>query len=116
MKKNNSVMKCCVCNNTQCGEFITIEDKKYHLCCITNLQRKNEQLKEEIEKLNSIIDKQDRDIVTLSKGNKQLKERINKAMEYIKGVYEMASYSMSFLLDKENIEELEEILKGGSNE
>lgn len=46
-------------------------------------ERENKQLKEEIKKINSIIDKQDRDIVTLSKGNKQLKERINKAIEYI---------------------------------
>lgn len=55
-------------------------------------------------------------VVSLEVENKQLKERINKAIEYIQGVYEMASYSMSFLLDKENIEELEEILKGGSND
>lgn len=35
---NKSVKKCCICNNKQIGEFITIEDKKYHLCCIEELQ------------------------------------------------------------------------------
>lgn len=61
-------------------------------------------MKEEIEKLNYIIDKQDRDIVALSNGNRKLKdkilkletdvsiykdlsnlrqEKINKALEYI---------------------------------
>ena len=37
---NKSVMKCCICNNENIGQFITINNKKYHLCCI-------EQLKEE---------------------------------------------------------------------
>lgn len=46
IKENNSVMKCCICNNENIGEFIVIEDKKYHLNCITNLQEENKQLKE----------------------------------------------------------------------
>ena len=33
-------MKCCVCNNSKSGEFITVNDKKYHLCCIEELQQK----------------------------------------------------------------------------
>lgn len=36
--KNNSVMKCCVCNNKKSGEFITIDNEKYHLCCIKQLK------------------------------------------------------------------------------
>lgn len=47
---NNSVMKCCICNNEKMGEFITINDNKYHLCCIENLQQENNQLKEQCEK------------------------------------------------------------------
>jgi hypothetical protein len=38
IKENNSIMKCCICNNYKKGEFIVINDKKYHLDCITNLQ------------------------------------------------------------------------------
>ena len=43
---NNSVMKCCICNNKKTGEFITIEGKKYHLCCIQKLQSNWNSLKE----------------------------------------------------------------------
>lgn len=28
---NKSVMKCCICNNENIGQFITINNKKYHL-------------------------------------------------------------------------------------
>lgn len=44
--KNNSVMKCCVCNNKKSGEFITIDNKKYHLCCIEQLKDNWVKLKE----------------------------------------------------------------------
>ena len=46
---NNSVMKCEICNNEKCGEFITINDKKYHLCCIEQLQNNWNELKKYIE-------------------------------------------------------------------
>ena len=42
---NKSVMKCCICNNENIGRFITINNKKYHLCCIEQLQQENQQLK-----------------------------------------------------------------------
>ena len=42
---NKSVMKCCICNNENIGEFVTINDKKYHLCCIEQLQQTNQELK-----------------------------------------------------------------------
>lgn len=42
---NNSVKKCCICNNKNIGEFITINDNKYHLCCIEDLKQENELLK-----------------------------------------------------------------------
>ena len=46
---NKSVMKCCICNNENIGEFITINNKKYHLCCIERLQQENQKYKEEVE-------------------------------------------------------------------
>ena len=52
---NNSVKKCCVCNNEKIGEFITIKDNKYHLCCIENLQQENEKIKEKIENRGDFI-------------------------------------------------------------
>lgn len=39
------------------------------------------------------------------------KEVIDKAIEYIKGAYEMALYTKSISLEEENIEELLDILK-----
>lgn len=48
---NNSVMKCCICNNKKIGEFITINDKKYHLCCIEQLQNDWNELKKGLQSL-----------------------------------------------------------------
>ena len=60
----------------------------------------------EIEKLNYIIDKQDRDIVALSNGNRKLKTRIDKAIEYIN------NYLPNYDFDKTNLKELLKILQG----
>ncbi len=46
---NNSVKKCVICNNEKCGEFITINDKKYHLCCIEQIQNNWNELKKWLE-------------------------------------------------------------------
>ena len=46
---NKSVMKCCICNNENIGRFITINNKKYHLCCIEQLQQENQELKKQLE-------------------------------------------------------------------
>lgn len=46
---NKSVMKCCICNNENIGQFITINNKKYHLCCIEQLHQENKQLKEKLD-------------------------------------------------------------------
>ena len=54
---NKSVMKCCICNNKNIGRFITINNKKYHLCCIEQLQQENKQLKEEKRKVRDYINK-----------------------------------------------------------
>ncbi len=45
---NKSLRKCCICNNEKTGEFIIIDNEKYHLCCI-------KQLKEVINKVNKLI-------------------------------------------------------------
>ena len=47
---NKSVMKCCICNNENIGQFITINNKKYHLCCIEQLQQESQKQKEAINK------------------------------------------------------------------
>lgn len=53
---NKSVMKCCICNNENIGRFITINNKKYHLCCIERLQKENQEYKEVIDKAIKCID------------------------------------------------------------
>ena len=58
-------------------------DETYHWI-IDELRQENRQLKEEIEKLNYIIDKQDRDITTISRGNKKIKSVLDEIREYIK--------------------------------
>ena len=63
----------------------------------------------EIEKLNYIIDKQDRDIIALSNGNRKLKDRIDKAIEYIN------NYLPNYDFDKTNLKELLNILQGSDN-
>lgn len=50
------------------------------------LIKRDKEHQKEIEKLNYIIDKQDRDIVALSNGNRKLKEKIDKAIEHLKEV------------------------------
>ena len=54
---NKSVMKCCICNNENIGEFITINDKKYHLCCIEQLQQENQKLKIQISAKEEVANK-----------------------------------------------------------
>ena len=53
---NKSVMKCCICNNENIGRFITINNKKYHLCCIEQLQQENQKYKKVIDKAIKCID------------------------------------------------------------
>lgn len=82
---NKSVMKCCICNNENIGEFITINDEKYHLCCIEKLKKENQELKEELEDMTLCRDiasghrkeVQDRETILL-KENKELKENLQQ--------------------------------------
>lgn len=66
---NKSVMKCCICNNESIGQFITINNKKYHLCCIEQLQQEN-------KKLNGTIQTYDILLKANFEENKQLKEQL----------------------------------------
>ena len=70
-------------------------------------------LHEEIDKLNHIIDKQDRDIVALSNGNRKLKTRIDKAIEHIKKVMQNEEeYEDDYIYNKY----LLDILQGSDKE
>ena len=91
--KNNSVFECYICNNYKKGEFIVIEDKKYHLCCITNLQQENSQLKKKYE--NAVSDYE------------LEKYKNSKAIEYIENDLQSFLYSIEY-------KTLLEILKGGN--
>lgn len=53
-----------------------------HCRDIENVLNENQLLKEEIEKLNHIIDKQDRDITTISTGNKMLKNTLEEIKKH----------------------------------
>lgn len=82
------------------------------------LVNENKQLK---EKINTYEDPEDLTLMFMyceekAKDKiKNLNQRIDKAIEYIEGAFEMALYTKSVSLEKENIEELLEILKGGNN-
>lgn len=76
---NKSVMKCCICNNENIGEFVTINDKKYHLCCIEQLQQENQELK---RKLNETIHKATEFESEVYELKKQLEEKENIACDW----------------------------------
>lgn len=56
---NKSVMKCCICNNENIGQFITINNKKYHLCCIEQLQQENQELKSQLKGTTHCFDEEE---------------------------------------------------------
>ena len=76
---NKSVMKCCICNNESIGQFITINNKKYHLCCIEQLQQEN-------KKLNGTIQTYDILLKANVEENKQLKKNWNYIKKMLKEV------------------------------
>ena len=79
---NKSVMKCCICNNENIGQFITINNKKYHLCCIEQLQQEN-------KKLNGTIQTYDILLKANVEENKKLKDNWNELKEFIVKEYYM---------------------------
>lgn len=50
---NKSIKKCCICSNSETGEFIMIGDNKYHLSCIEKMQKEKQELKEQLEEMDS---------------------------------------------------------------
>lgn len=84
VRMNKSVMKCCICNNENIGKFITINNKKYHLCCIEQLQQEN-------KKLNGTIQTYDILLKANVEENKRLKDNWNKLKEYIQKDYDLFS-------------------------
>lgn len=75
--KNNSVMKCCICNNEKIGQFITIDNKKYHLCCIKQLKERIEYLERGVEEYQKALDE------TMSE-KMDIENNWNKLKEYAK--------------------------------
>lgn len=105
---NKSVMKCCICNNENIGQFITINNKKYHLCCIKQLQQENKKLNGTIQTYDILLKanveenkrrkenydriyaencklREEHNIndISLLDENYRLKKGIDKAVEYI---------------------------------
>lgn len=72
----------------------------------------NDKLQNEIDNLNHIIDKQDKDITILSKGNKHLKEVIDKALDYIENNDIIDARLHNPHKNYGSINELKQILKG----
>ena len=106
---NNSVMKCCICNNENTGRFITISGNKYHLICIENLQQENKRLKEAIK--NTYDSSQDI-MGELSKENKDLHNKIDKAIRYIKkNKHYIDIEDMNLYLYEDDMNKVIEILK-----
>lgn len=50
---NKSIKKCYICSNSETGEFIMIGDNKYHLSCIEKMQNENQELKKQLEEMDS---------------------------------------------------------------
>lgn len=88
---NKSVMKCCICNNENIGQFITINNKKYHLCCIEQLQQEN-------KKLNGAIQTYDILLKSNIEENKQLKSIIYELREHMLDIdYKMGWQYVEYL-------------------
>ena len=51
---NKSIKKCCICSNSETGEFIMIGDNKYHLSCIEKMQKEKQELKEQLDELQAV--------------------------------------------------------------
>lgn len=79
-KMNTSVKKCCICNNKKIGEFILINNEKYHLCCIEQLSQENKELKSQLRGTTHCYDEEEHR--RLVEENKQLINNWNKLKEY----------------------------------
>ena len=77
---NKSIKKCCICSNSETGEFIMIGDNKYHLSCIEKMQKEKQELKEQLEEKNDFINKLQ---ATKDRLDKYDYERTNQQKEFI---------------------------------
>lgn len=73
---NTSVKKCCICNNKKNGEFILINNEKYHLCCIEQLSQENKDLKSQLRGTTHCYDEEEHK--RLEEENKELKKQFEK--------------------------------------
>lgn len=80
---NKSVMKCCICNNENIGRFITINNKKYHLCCIEQLQQENQELKKQLHEVSIGIQELIEQDIECPSNCSKLKEILNQQKEFI---------------------------------
>lgn len=93
---NKSVMKCCICNNENIGQFITINNKKYHLCCIERLQEENKQLKDnQVRAMNKIRD-------FIDSANCEIKE----------SKYSNDKYELYWELFRKDLTNIQKLIKG----
>ena len=84
---NKSIKKCCICSNSETGEFIMIGDNKYHLSCIEKMQKEKQELKEQLEDMTLCRDiasghrkeVQDRETILLSQ-QKELIEWLERRL------------------------------------
>ena len=111
---NKSVMKCCICNNENIGEFVTINDKKYHLCCIEQLQQENQELKRQLEEYKEQVSKGLYNICLPYKNgyDKAIKYKENQQKEfidYLTSYIELLSNKPD-LIEESEIDLLKEIL------
>ena len=88
---------------------IAISPEKY----IKELLQENQQLKDTIVKNNKIYLNSQKYVSEIEGKYVVAQYKLDKAIEYINGSYEMAYYTKSISLGQENIEELLEILKFG---
>ena len=110
---NKSVMKCCICNNENIGEFVTINDKKYHLCCIEQLQQENQELKRQLEEYKEQVSKGLYNICLPYKNgyDKAIKYKENQQKEFIEYMNEKIDICDGFIDTVRS--DLEEISYGG---
>lgn len=104
---NKSVMKCCICNNESIGQFITINNKKYHLCCIEQLQQENKKIKGAIQTYDILLK------VNVEE-NKQLKDNWIKLKVYIRENIIYDDVGMK-ILDPSPLEDYIQELEQGSD-
>ena len=110
---NKSVMKCCICNNENIGRFITINNKKYHLCCIEQLQQENQELKKQLEEYDRklFITKNELDM-----RQKSIDNKLNQQKEFIemleKEILDSKAGSSQQYYAKEHLRLFKEIIGG----